>query len=219
MRSEFERILSRYKPWSWPPFYDFILKGFTFGNEPRLRELAVSRLKLGKGEVVLDIACGLGNNFHALHEAIGQQGEVVGFDFSPQILKGASDFARARRWTNVSLIRSDAATLPFRDATFDGVLCTLAMSVIPDYAEAIHEAVRVLKLWRVFLIADVKLFEGRLRLLNPILKPLFDAACSSPDRDFRSVMCALLAGVTSEHYYAGLLVAIHGRKEVYTRTC
>jgi ubiquinone/menaquinone biosynthesis C-methylase UbiE len=46
---------------------------------------------------------------------------------------------------SVALQEADATALPFPDAHFDTVVCTLALCTIPDPAAAVREAVRVCK--------------------------------------------------------------------------
>ncbi len=45
----------------------------------------------------------------------------------------------------VSVARADAMQLPFQDATFDALVCNLALCTISDPARALREAQRVLK--------------------------------------------------------------------------
>ncbi|MEO8285869.1 MAG: class I SAM-dependent methyltransferase [Chloroflexota bacterium] len=56
-------------------------------------------------------------------------------------MQGKAAKARAR----VAVVAADAMSLPFADATFDGLVCNLALCTIPDPARALSEAKRVLK--------------------------------------------------------------------------
>ncbi len=47
-------------------------------------------------------------------------------------------------WNNVAVREADAANLPLEEASFDHVICSYALNVIPDYRGAIAEMKRVL---------------------------------------------------------------------------
>ena len=74
-----------------------------------------------------------------------RQGRIVGLDFTRPMLKRARRRAARNRWQNIGLVEGDATRLPLADESFDAVLCSYAMAIIPDYRRAIAEAVRVLK--------------------------------------------------------------------------
>lgn len=90
------------------PWYDWWTAPFQ-----RYRDLAVERLDLHEGDVVLDIGCGTGLAFEALERRIGPAGRIIGLDVSDGMLDEA--FARADRhgWTNVELIEAAAEEAVF----------------------------------------------------------------------------------------------------------
>ena len=88
---------------------------------------------------VLEVAIGTGRNLPFYPRGI----QLTGIDFSPAMLDIARDRA-ARLGIDVNLIEADAEHLPFADDRFDTVVCTLALSSIPDPAAAIDEMYRVL---------------------------------------------------------------------------
>jgi demethylmenaquinone methyltransferase/2-methoxy-6-polyprenyl-1,4-benzoquinol methylase len=95
---------------------------------------------------VLDLACGTGVNFTRLERRIGPTGSLVGLDLTPAMLDRARDRAVSHGWRNVRLYESDASQLSARrlealgalrsGERFDAALCTLALSVIPDWERA-----------------------------------------------------------------------------------
>lgn len=88
---------------------------------------------------VLEVAVGTGSN--VLHFPAGAA--VTGIDLSPAML----DQARARLdavGRTATLLEGDAEALPFDDASFDTVVCALALCSIPDPRRAIDEMHRVL---------------------------------------------------------------------------
>ncbi|WP_030482594.1 class I SAM-dependent methyltransferase [Nocardioides aequoreus] len=88
---------------------------------------------------VLEVAPGTGRSLE--HYPAGVQ--VSGLDLSPEMLAQARRRA-AELGLTVDLREGDAAQLPYADASFDTVLCALALCSIPDPARALAEMHRVL---------------------------------------------------------------------------
>ena len=123
----------------WAPIYN-PTHGWTLPK----RHAARLALELPPGDRVLDVACGTGLNLPHLRELVGEQGQVVGIDLSPRMLDIARRLIATRGWKNVEAREADAAQLPFPDESFDKVICSFALNIIPDYVRAIGEAKRVL---------------------------------------------------------------------------
>jgi demethylmenaquinone methyltransferase/2-methoxy-6-polyprenyl-1,4-benzoquinol methylase len=123
----------------WAPIYN-PTHGWTLPK----RHAARLALELRSGDRVLDVACGTGLNFPHLRELVRERGQVVGVDLSPRMLDIARRLIAARGWKNVETREADAAQLPFPDESFDQVICSFALNIIPDYVRAIGEAKRVL---------------------------------------------------------------------------
>ncbi len=123
----------------WAPFYNS-----TQGWILPKRRVARLALNLQPGERVLDLACGTGLNFRHLREGVGERGRIVGVDLTPAMLEVARKVIGANGWMNVEVRETDAAALPFPDASFDKVIMTFALHVIPDRMRAIEEVRRVL---------------------------------------------------------------------------
>ncbi len=68
------RIYSRYASG-----YDRQVTWLSLGVQQKLRQYAVHRLTLQRGQTVLDVACGTGLNFPAIQAAIGPEGRLIGY--------------------------------------------------------------------------------------------------------------------------------------------
>ncbi|WP_086666144.1 class I SAM-dependent methyltransferase [Lentzea kentuckyensis] len=89
---------------------------------------------------VLEVAVGTGLNLPFYPDDVA----VTGLDISEQMLA----LARARALQlgrDVTLRQGTAHALPFADASFDTVVCTLGLCAIPDHEAAVDEMVRVLR--------------------------------------------------------------------------
>lgn len=89
---------------------------------------------------VLEVAIGTGRNLPHYLPGI----RLTGIDLTPAMLSIARDRA-SELGMPVNLVQGNAQALPFADATFDTVVCTLALNAIPDDRAAIAEMYRVLR--------------------------------------------------------------------------
>ena len=129
------------------PLYDV---GATGSGRPRRK--AVAQLLLEPGDVVLDMACGTGLNFPFVEAAIGSEGLLIGLDYSPGMLARAERKVKRMGWGNVRLIRADAGSLSedlLKEhagvGRVDKVLCTLGLTVVPDWEAAFERSWALLK--------------------------------------------------------------------------
>lgn len=80
----------------------------------RLRVRTIEKLCLRPGDRVLDVACGTGLSLPLLRAAVGDRGEVVGIDISPDMMHQARRRIADAGWQNVKLIEAslEAADIP-----------------------------------------------------------------------------------------------------------
>jgi ubiquinone/menaquinone biosynthesis C-methylase UbiE len=97
----------------------------------------------------LDVAVGTGRNL----PLYGEDVEVVGIDLSPKMLEVARRRA-AELGREADLREGDAERLPFPDASFDTVVCTLAVCAMPDRDRALAEMHRVVRPGGRLLLLD-----------------------------------------------------------------
>jgi SAM-dependent methyltransferase len=89
------------------------------------------------GSRVLDAGCGTG----VLSKALAEAGAtVVGIDASEPYLQGARD---RRSHPNITYEHGDIFRMRFTDRSFDAVVSTLVLDVLPDAAPAVAEMRRV----------------------------------------------------------------------------
>lgn len=133
------------------------------------RTAAVELLALAPGERVLDVGCGTGLSFPLLVAAVGSEGRVVGVDASADMLTQAMRRVTEHGWTNVTVIRGDAAQLPdLVDGPFDAVLFAYSLAVIDDWVAAWSQARALLRPGGRAGVVDTDLPAGRWRALAPL---------------------------------------------------
>jgi SAM-dependent methyltransferase/uncharacterized protein YbaR (Trm112 family) len=93
------------------------------------------------GTVAIDVGCADGlSTFDLARFGV----ETVGFDVSRTALARAQARAEREGVRNVSFMVADADAIPFADASVDCVLCYGSLHHVPDPAQTIAEAARVL---------------------------------------------------------------------------
>jgi len=140
---------------NWAKVYEWLTPIYLLGNEKRLRLNTITSLHLQPGQTVLDVACGTGRNFPLILEKIGSNGKLVGVDYTSDMLTRAKERVEREGWKNVELIQADAARIELGQ-TFDAVLSTLAISVIPDYRGALERMLAHVKPSGFLAIGDAK---------------------------------------------------------------
>jgi len=118
------------------PVYDVMNRVMTAGLDRRWRRLTV-RAAVRPGDRVLDACCGTGD----LAIAVKEQGaDVVGLDFSDQMLERARRKAPQLEW-----VRGDLLELPFANASFDAATVGFGVRNVADLPRGLAELRRVLK--------------------------------------------------------------------------
>ncbi|MGH8337016.1 MAG: class I SAM-dependent methyltransferase, partial [Gammaproteobacteria bacterium] len=79
--------------------YDLELAPF----EP-IRRMAIARLALQRGDVVLDVGCGTGLSLALLRQEIGAKGRIIAIDQSPEMIAKARERVVQNQWKNVTLL-------------------------------------------------------------------------------------------------------------------
>ena len=189
----------------------FPLMELVFAMPPGLRRRAVEALGLRPGSDVLEIGCGSGRNLPLLVAATGPGGTVTGSDISPGMLRRAEALVGRRRWDDVVLLRQDAAELE-RPERYDGVLFSLAYSVMPDRHQALERAWDALRPGGTLVIFDSGSF-GRLgRLLHRPSRWLSRATVLGDPAIRPWEELAVVAGATSTQLIAGTYAIVAAQK-------
>ena len=151
----------------WAGFYD-LLAGLRGRRGNRMRAMVANDLQLQRGDQVLDVGCGPGRLAIVLSERVGATGSVNGIDPAAEMIKRAGSRAR-KRGVPVTFQIAFAQDLPFADATFDAVACTLVLHHVAedDQLTAVQEMHRVLKPSGRLLIAEFHQGPGRRRRPGP----------------------------------------------------
>jgi ubiquinone/menaquinone biosynthesis C-methylase UbiE len=113
--------------------------------------------KIKKGDVVIDLGSGAGNDcFIARHET-GETGKVIGIDFTEAMIEKARANAEKLNFHNVEFRTGDIEKMPVGANMADVVVSNCVLNLVPDKEKAFSEILRVLKPGAHFSISDVVL--------------------------------------------------------------
>lgn len=163
----------------WAPLYDLMLEAPT--RAARRRSLAL----LGDVRQRKIVIAGVGTGLDFPHLRAGAH--YTGIDLTPAMLDKARRRAR-RCGLPIRLIEGDACTLPFADGEADVVVLHLILAVVPNPAEVLAEASRILRPGGQALILDKFLRPGQRAPLRRAASPLLGRLATRTDVVFEPLL-------------------------------
>ncbi|GAB4160938.1 MAG: arsenite methyltransferase [Winogradskyella sp.] len=113
--------------------------------------------QINKGDTVIDLGSGAGNDcFVARHET-GANGKVIGIDFTPIMIEKARINAEKLGYNNVEFREGDIDNMPVSDNVADVIVSNCVLNLVPNKQKVISEIYRVLKPGGHFSISDIVL--------------------------------------------------------------
>jgi arsenite methyltransferase len=129
-----------------------------------IRRKTIELLELNEGQAVLDVGCGSGLSFEQLRNGVGANGNVIGFDQSPDMLGLAQRLVNQRGWSNVCAQYGFGESIQF-DVQFDAFLFHYTHDVLQS-PKAIENLLSFAKPNARIAIAGMKMFPIWLEPLN-----------------------------------------------------
>jgi SAM-dependent methyltransferase len=113
--------------------------------------------KKKKGDLVIDLGSGAGNDCFVARAETGETGKVIGIDFTPAMIEKARINAEKRGFNNVEFRQGDIENMPVTANAADVVVSNCVLNLVPNKQAIFKEIYRVLKVGGHFSISDIVL--------------------------------------------------------------
>ena len=108
-----------------------------------------------KGDTVIDLGSGAGNDVFVARSITGPEGKVIGIDMTEEMIRKAERNKAKAGFSNVEFRLGDIENLPLEGNIADVVVSNCVLNLVPDKVKAFNEIYRVLKPGAHFCISDI----------------------------------------------------------------
>ena len=110
-----------------------------------------------KGDTVVDLGSGAGNDVFVSRSIVGDEGEVIGIDFTEEMINKANANKFLTGFKNVEFKLGEIENIPLEVNLADVVISNCVLNLVPDKRKAFQEIHRILKFGAHFCVSDIVL--------------------------------------------------------------
>jgi len=153
--------------------------------------------QIKKGDVVVDLGSGAGNDAFIARAETGESGKVIGIDFTKAMIEKARNNAEKLGFHNVEFREGDIEKMPLSDNSVDVIVSNCVLNLVPDKSGVFKEIYRVLKPGAHFSISDIVL----------------EGALPATIREAAEMYAGCISGAVQKQAYMEL-IEVHGFKNI-----
>lgn len=216
--------------------YDFLNRFLSAGIDQSWRKKAIALLQKQKPDTILDVATGTGDMAIMAARKLAPR-KITGIDISTAMLEvGRRKVAALQLPTEIELLKGDAETINFPDASFDAVMVAFGVRNFENLEKGLTEIKRVLKPGGLLVVLEFskprlpgvrQFYQFYMKVLAPQIAGLFrqnkkayqylnESAHAFPDREaFTGILGQI--GFTENHFKSltlGICCLYSGRKSL-----
>ena len=113
--------------------------------------------RISKGDTVIDLGSGAGNDCFIAASETGESGRVIGIDFTESMIEKANNNLAKSGLKNIEFRYGDIDNMPVDPDTADVIISNCVLNLVPDKEKVLGEIYRVLKTGGHFSISDIVL--------------------------------------------------------------
>ena len=108
-----------------------------------------------KGNTVVDLGSGAGNDVFIAKALVGDEGKVIGIDMTEEMIEKANSNNAKLGYKNVEFKLGDIENIPLENSIADVVVSNCVLNLVPDKQKAFSEIYRILKPGAHFCVSDI----------------------------------------------------------------
>jgi len=108
-----------------------------------------------KGDTVIDLGSGAGNDVFVARAIVGNEGRVIGLDMTEEMIEKANINNTKLGYSNVEFKLGDIEQMPLENDLADVVVSNCVLNLVPDKQKAFSEIYRILKPGAHFCVSDI----------------------------------------------------------------
>lgn len=111
--------------------------------------------QIKKGDTVVDLGSGAGNDCFVARSLVGETGYVIGIDMTEAMIEKAQANAAKLNYKNVEFRIGDIEKMPVEENKADVVISNCVLNLVPDKKQAFREIYRILKHGAHLSVSDI----------------------------------------------------------------